>query len=1153
MRSLLSSNIPIEMFFCENCKTEKQLEHSQVSGSANIIYDVVVSSRSETLSVPVDVKELQYTATENDGVFDVYAVVTVDCPCCDGLRNLRYKTQAPKLLISNTPCPDCGGDMKYKLGEVVIGQDDVINMQGQLVCKDCSQLRLFKCGNLELANEGLNVPAAQIVIYNVNADLGTTLPQTHTDIANKPLTMKQEGDGNVQIGMVADGGMVNLNFHIATESKPDKNIVSVITQTHPLQPSDFFRGRDAKMEEVRRLLVGNAKLMLLNGMGGIGKTEFCRKLFHDCINEKLPEIKKVGWLVYHDSIEQSFFQQFTEIVYQTDSPADYLVQAIKYLNEQAGELLLFIDNANELSEREASLLSQLRCKVVLTSRRRSIERLQAVEIGKLNIEDCRILYRQHSEEYPYSADYNYGITYAEDDSSDEDLDAIIEMADRHTLAIELLAKTQKTAAYSTREMQKILKETGFSLSDISESITYVHTPEIGEWDKAEQIFIEQFSKVLDISGIKNEKLRVLQLFSLLSTDTITAHNVKEWFEIDDLDTVNALVSQGWVFRGRIGEQLDTAFSMHPLVTSVVRHKAMPSFETAAPLAIGLAVSLEYNDDDMFTNRLPHLGHAISLVETISGDYDEYTDLINCIAIILNQMGDYGKALALLEKAKIICESIDDTEPLITSTVYHNMASCYIRQGDLPRAKEWYQKSINIREQLPDIEDYRLATSYDSLGNVYESLGEYDKALALLNKGLELRISTLGEKHPATAISYNNIGYTYSSLGDYKKALEQYRKAFSVQEPALDTNHPDLATTHNNLGRAYDNLGNPKLAMEHFKKALVAGEAVFGVEHPDVLLTRDSIASSYVENGEYEIAEKQFAEILAVRLAVLGENHHDTATNYHNLGIVYGYLSQNEKALELLNKALEIDIRLLGDRHPNVATVQKSIADIYYKFEGMEEEAFELYKNVLDIELEAYGEKHPYIAISYNNIAIQYADQHKYEQAMEYYEKALEIQEETYGRRHIHTSSTLYNMGRGLEDTGELGKALELFLEAHSIVVETYGDDNPEIAIMGDGIAHTYDKLGDFENAEKWFKNSIRLYKKFYQDSNIQLAVTYYLYADLLERQERYHEALSAFTRCCEIETPHYESDHKVLTTTMNRITSLRNKTYEGRRASLPLH
>ena len=503
----------------------------------------------------------------------------------------------------------------------------------------------------------------------------------------------------------------------------DEDIV-IITNTHPLQPSDFFRGRDAKLEEVKKRLTGDTKLMLLNGMGGIGKTEFCRKLFRECINKRLPEVKKVGWLVFHESIEQTFFQQFTELNFQTDSPSEYLVQAIKYLDNQKGNLLLFIDNANELSERDAALLAQLLCKVALTSRRRSIERLQPIEIGKLDIKDCRVLYRQHSEEYPFNENYNYGVTYEENDSPDEDLDAIIKMADRHTLAIELLAKTQKSAAYTTHKMRETLTKTGFSLTAIPESITYVHTPEAGEWDKAEQIFIEQFSKVLDISDIKKEKLRVLQLFSLLSADNITAENVRKWFEIDDLDMVNALVSQGWVFRGRSDKMQDVEFSMHPLISSVVRHKALPSFETAAPLAIGLSEALDFDDTDLYTDKLQHLGHAISLVEEINEGYDEYFALVNCVVVMLNQMAEYGQSLKLLDKAKELCDSVEDVDPLVRSTVYHNLASCYLRLSKYEQSKEWCQKAIALRENNPDTEKSQLANSYDCLGNIFEMIGEY---------------------------------------------------------------------------------------------------------------------------------------------------------------------------------------------------------------------------------------------------------------------------------------------------------------------------------------------------------------------------------------------------------------------------------------------
>jgi len=959
--------------------------------------------------------------------------------------------------------------------------------------------------------------------------------------ALESFAMEQNGVGNIQFGCVSGCATINVNYQLTSIPATEQVAVSVITQMRPLQPSAYFRGRVGKLEEIKTLLAGNAKLMLLNGMGGIGKTEFCRKLFHECINRKLPEVKKIGWIVFHESIEQTFFQQFTEINFQTENLAEYLSQAVRYLDSQEGGLLLFIDNANELSEKDAAVLAQLSCKVVLTSRRRSIERLQAIEIGKLSIEDCRILYRQHSEESPCADDYNYGVTYTEDDSPDEDLDAIILMADRHTLAIELLAKTQKSAAYTTQQMRKTLVETGFSLSSISESVTYVHTPEASEWDNSEQIFIEQFSKVLDISGVRNEKLRILKLFSLLSSDTISADNVRSWFDINDLDAVNALVSQGWVFRGRVGEQLETVFSMHPLINSVVRHKAMPDFITAAPLAVGLAEVLSYDDTDLFTNRIQYLGHAISLAEAIIGEYDEYPDLINSISVILNQTADYDRALDLLGKAKEICESVEDINPSITSSVYHNMAGCYQRKGDLAKAKEWYGRSIEIRSENPDVADFQMGTSYDCLGGVYEMLGDYEEALRLMECGLKIRRTALGDGHPQVAISYNNIGCVYDDLGKYQNALEMHKKALTIQLEMLNENHPDTAATYSNIGRIYERFFDMKNALKYYEMALTAGAAVLGHEHPDVLTARDSIAGVHLEKGEYKLAEEQFAEILQVRLKVLGDNHLDTATNYNNLGHAYYYQAQLDNALDMFHKALEIDKRILGNRHPDVSAILKNIADVYSEIEDMQNDALALYKDVLEIQIETFGNNHPNVAIAYCNLGEQYAEAGNYEEAMGYYAKALHIQETTVGRQHPNTAGTLYNIGFAYSEKGELSVALEHYMEAYKNVARGYGEDMPELATMSDGIAHANDGLRNYAESNKWFENAIRLYEKFFGDVNLQMSVTHYLYADSLERQGRDKDALAQFIKARDIQLAYYEPSHYVIKKTEFRVVALENK------------
>jgi tetratricopeptide (TPR) repeat protein len=473
--------------------------------------------------------------------------------------------------------------------------------------------------------------------------------------------------------------------------------VTVVTTTRPLQPSDFFRGRDKIIAEVKQRLTGNAKLMLLNGMGGISKTEVCRKLFHKAINDGLPEVEKVGWVTFSVNLEQSLFNQFTEIKQSSANSSEYLQQAKLYANDLGGKLLLFIDNANDMSAEDTTWLSSLNCKVILTSRRRTLERLHAIEVDKLSIEDCRILYRWHSEENSAGENSNYKLSYTEDDSPNEDLDAIITLADRHTLAIELLAKTQIASGRNVCQMHEVLETVGFSLAAISESISYTHNPEIGVWDKAEQIFIEQFSLVLDISGFKGEALRVLQLFSLLAPEPIFTEKVKSWFDISELSAANALVDTGWVFRGRTGEENLVGYSMHPLVSSVVRYRALPEYSTAIPLVSGLKDDLELSYLNEFAMKIPLLSHANSVIEAITGIDNNYADLINNTANVLTYIPDYQRALVVLGKSEDICRTYLSANDVSLVATYQIIGYTYYCLGEHTTSLEYCFKALEIRE------------------------------------------------------------------------------------------------------------------------------------------------------------------------------------------------------------------------------------------------------------------------------------------------------------------------------------------------------------------------------------------------------------------------------------------------------------------------
>ena len=270
-----------------------------------------------------------------------------------------------------------------------------------------------------------------------------------------------------------------------------KPLAKIVTRERPVAPSAYFLGRDAKLNEIEESLFRETNIVLLCGIGGIGKSEICRQMINNySVYPGTDLVKKLGWITYSGSLKRSFFRQFPGVPeVESDDIEEYWNMAKQYLNREGNNFLLFIDDANTINQAEISLLSGLACKILITSRRK-VDRIKVIDAGCLDVSDCRKLYRKHSDD---SA------------SPDEVIDQIIMLAARHTLSVELLAKTQYSAGICAYDLLQKLLESGFNLTEIMEEITYQHNPELEIAESTEKRFIEHMSKLFDLSEIKKKR------------------------------------------------------------------------------------------------------------------------------------------------------------------------------------------------------------------------------------------------------------------------------------------------------------------------------------------------------------------------------------------------------------------------------------------------------------------------------------------------------------------------------------------------------------------------------------------------------------------------------------------------------------------------
>lgn len=146
-------------------------------------------------------------------------------------------------------------------------------------------------------------------------------------------------------------------------------------------------------------MAAGRKSVLVSGMGGIGKTQICRKLFEEYINQYRNGEKElfnhVGYIEYNGDMGSSL-QKCLKFKHQ-DSPEKNQEAAWRELEYLAsdGKLLLFVDNVNVPVGKDSGLerLKGIPGAIILTSRRTSFSKeFEPYRIGFLDIGRCTEIY-----------------------------------------------------------------------------------------------------------------------------------------------------------------------------------------------------------------------------------------------------------------------------------------------------------------------------------------------------------------------------------------------------------------------------------------------------------------------------------------------------------------------------------------------------------------------------------------------------------------------------------------------------------------------------------------------------------------------------------------------------------------------------------------
>ena len=670
---------------------------------------------------------------------------------------------------------------------------------------------------------------------------------------------------------VFNGSYAGHDLYITMYQDSEREFV--VTHNSNIKPVSYFTGRETELQELSQRIEEGRKSVLVSGMGGIGKTHICRKLFEEYLNKHAGgengPFRYLGYIEYSGDMGSSL--QNCLKFKQQDSPEQNQEAAWKELEYLAadGKLLLFVDNVDKTLGADLGLqrLIGIPGAVVLTSRQASFsDEFEPYRVGFLGVEQCKEIYgkiRFEGSERKVNAE------------EVEDLEYVIEnLAGRHTITVELLAHLARTKHWTIKRLREELEKKGFRLT----------------FHKAGELvnIQESYEKLYDLSELTGAEQNVLEAFSVLPYIPLPTELCNQWLLLDarvseDDDILMGLYQKGWL-------QVDweqESYAMHPVFAQFIYEKRKPNAEKHAGLIEACRDCMEIPDSGSALECQKFIPFAEKIVEKLNmGKELEQIGFLSKFAYLLHYVGQYRETEKLFNSLlKIDRERWGENHPEV-AIGYSNMGSVYAEQGEYEKAKELYEKSLRIHERMLGEGHPDTASIYNNLGLVYAAQREYEKAEELFEKSLRVYERIMGENHPYTATSCSCLASVYREQGKYVKAEELHQKSLRIRERALGENHPDTANSYNSLALVYKEQGEYAKAQELYEKSLRIREKMLGENHPETAISYNNLAVLYKNQSEYKDATTYYLRAYKIFKFKLGLLHSYTQFTYKNMEISY---------------------------------------------------------------------------------------------------------------------------------------------------------------------------------------------------------------------------------------------------------------------------
>ncbi|MEE8524342.1 MAG: tetratricopeptide repeat protein, partial [Thermoanaerobaculia bacterium] len=603
-------------------------------------------------------------------------------------------------------------------------------------------------------------------------------------------------------------------------------------------PTRDFAGRTDELQELRQKVRehGGAVIYGVRGLGGIGKTELCRRLVAE-IGGDYPDGHVLVDLRGASEKPLSPSEALAEVIraYEPQARLPDAERDLRRLYDQVlkdRRAIVFLDDAAS-ADQVKPLLPHPGCLTLVTSRQRfSLPKLHRLDLDSLTPEAARELLLSlaprlgseadriaellgrlplalrlaggafaerpdlEPEEYVHkleSRDERVGLIEAAIDFNYSALDAEVQRRWRALAVFPGSFDAEGAAAVWDLAVDAAKDLLGGALYTVS----------LVEWREG-RYRLHDLARDFAAQHLQNDERR-------LAARRHAGHYVEVLREADRLYLEGGEgLLEGLALFDREWRNIEAGQAW--AVANAGEDRQATEYSSSYPDAGLYCLNLRLHSHEWIRWLEAHRSAAVTL-----GDRRGEGNALGNLGIAYYSLGEVEKAIGYYEQALVIVREIGDRRG--EGKDLGNLGLAYAALGEVEKAIGYYEQALVIAREIGD--RHGEGADLGNLGIAYAALGEVEKAIGYYEQALVI-VREIGDRRDEGA-DLGNLGSAYYRLGEVEKAIGYYEQRLVIACEIGDRRGEGNAL--GNLGIAYADLGEVDKAIPLLEQALEIGQAI----------------------------------------------------------------------------------------------------------------------------------------------------------------------------------------------------------------------------------------------------------------------------------------------------------------------------------------